>query len=1100
MRPFKHVAREGRGDSESYQNILGIDLGRFTAPWGEVPIVATTEAERITLYYWDDLEAMWASFEKRHDPVTFAGDTTFSPASWNWSDRVGVACSENTVYVVYKRALSPDPVSITVDRYQPSGGVNNHRLEFVGSQRLQSNAGAGVNELGQQIGRSLWAACDENGDLLVLFQLRTMTGFLTFTPWGLWAQKIRFNLDGSMDSDLKEIGEGGFDLDARLEQTRIIAVYRATSEAFRIPLAMARLGRHLTSGVDADPFYEPLRLSEISTQTLDSQTEGIPGGEHPQIQRTSPLLITMDRPTTLDLSVDIPFPLPPRRPHTIWDDGRMDKIAWLRDGVETFRGTLLTSDATTLPRSHAAMSQSTHLFEDRNGLVLHASPFAYFPVHVLSMSRETKELVLDVLHHRDFVGLFRTRLRATLSDGVLTVHDRAFEAWDIGHGQIGDPDKMEPSADGETRQFAPTTRLALTSALSAIARHSSADNTIGGHLAADTSREPVGFFAYTDLGDGCLRVVFASDMPATLSDPPPIDNEKVLRPEQVTGPHLACDEWIELEAADFVDSELIGYSVGLGVTNRSLGSALEVPIDFLLDACVIVNGDDCSAGDPPLNPLAGLSSAQLTKVDAFRVKRAAPLVLPLTLTNGRNVTVSATFHDPQQRCPDAPVGALVRDLAATLTVDLEGNAQNALWTITSSAFADQFLPPGPILPGAQAGFGAPQIVLTGNPVTVNGPPAGRWRLSVFIPDGAGNPPGAASDIDVQESSYDMIRALHRGVSRGQFHRIGNLNVSALQYDITYQAVDGEPPTSIAIATKPRRNTELRFRPNGLAQGLVDGSIVLSFSTDQLKLRFGLDVVFTVKSFALKIEYGRSFTAGMLMRDQRSRDALDGHLFEEGGFEQVDRRDPGRHAAIGGKPFGDARNYGHEVDVDVEMTLLGVGIPGLLAALATIGAFGIIQIIVGLLAPAVTPVVAIIGIITGVVVGVAVWILISILVPPYVENFITERINDQFASGEILNQLNDQPIVRYAGEGVAEAIARKALAAARDRGFNVPAPMGTNDDSAGFERSYGQLFQMVFVSDGTCRVLLRLDDCHDGIELPTPEPVEDDDDDGPVVIG
>ena len=591
MRPFKHVARQRfSGSPARYQNILGIDIARFQAPWGEVPIVATTEHERITLYYWNDLVPRWELFEREHEPLAVAGDTPAAPVDWNWSDRVAVACSRTTVHVVYKRRVADgDEVvtAIVLERYQPqdpSPGSTNHTLRLVDSRFVLNEAAA----LRLDIGRSLWAGCTTDA-LIVLTQQRVTNPLDAAADYELTVRKLEFDeTTGDDTSTTETIGRGGYDLDAHLSGPQLRAVFRPTPEAFRVPIgSLIGAGRQLDSGPGSDPFYVPLRLATVDVTTLNVTSETLPGGEHPRIQRINPLIVTMDRPL-LDLSLDPPvLPLPPARPRVVWEEGRVDKIAWLRDGAETFRGTLLTSDAQTIPRSHADLSAATHLFETRNGRLTHVAPFPFFPVQVLAVFRDDKELTLDLLHHRDFIGLFRTRIKADLADGALTVTDRAFEVWDIGHGQIGDPDALVPSADGETAQFLPTEALPLTASPGVILRRVRADNTMGGHLAADLTQDPVGFFAYSDLGDGGLRVIFAPDIPA-LTDPPPIDDEKVLRPEQVTGPHLRCDEWIELPAEDWIDAELIGYSVGVLTQGRSLGSALEVPIDFLRDACDII--------------------------------------------------------------------------------------------------------------------------------------------------------------------------------------------------------------------------------------------------------------------------------------------------------------------------------------------------------------------------------------------------------------------------------------------------------------------------------------------------------------------------------
>src|SRR5579859_447339 len=372
MRPHKHVAPQSDDTGPArYQNIIGIDLARFEAPWGQVPLVATTESDRKTLFYWDDLASRWAAAEQPHQPLSFDGDTPAAPTGWNWSDHVTLACSATAVYVVYKRALADDQSGLSpllLDQYRPQSTAGHHGLVHAGTQTLLAPAALA----GREIGRSLWASFHgASGELLVLCQVWSPASRFTPGGWALTLLRAHPNADGSLTIASSVVGEGGFDLDARLDGSQLLAVYRHTAEAFRAPvLQMLGAGLSLTSGPDSDSFYEPLQLTTLDVTTLQSATEALPGGEHPQIQSTGPLLITLDRPAALNLALDTPLlPLPPRRPHVIWNDQHTDKLAWLRQDGETFRGTLLTSDDRTIPRSHATMSTASHLFTIVDGLL-----------------------------------------------------------------------------------------------------------------------------------------------------------------------------------------------------------------------------------------------------------------------------------------------------------------------------------------------------------------------------------------------------------------------------------------------------------------------------------------------------------------------------------------------------------------------------------------------------------------------------------------------------------------------------------------------------------------------------------------------------------
>jgi hypothetical protein len=130
-------------------------------------------------------------------------------------------------------------------------------------------------------------------------------------------------------------------------------------------------------------------------------------------------------------------------------------------------------------------------------------------------------------------------------------------------------------------------------------------------------------------------------------------------------------------------------------------------------------------------------------------------------------------------------------------------------------------------------------------------------------------------------------------------------------------------------------------------------------------------------------------------------------------------------------------------------------------------------------------------IAGVVIVVALTIVITTRATQAVADFAREQVITTLTSDETLQRLNRLPLIRYTGESAAEAIARKALQQAREQVLPVPAPSGTDDEDAGRDRTRGQIFLMVATFEGSCRVLLRIDDC-DPTTLPDPRGVDTDD--------
>jgi hypothetical protein len=1074
MRPFKHVApTQGEGIAARLQSVLGISIARFTAPWGEIPVVATSEIDHITVLYWNIRRSRWDAIARPHADLSTGGAATDAPLAWNWSDRVGMAASRDTLFVVYKRASAdftdPNP-HLTIDRYRPLDPTGaSHDLRLLDSHQVPL-----LGTPGHALGRSVWCGVDpQTQTLLVLCQ--ALVGGIGFPPppprWQLLLLQVTFDASGSLTVKEKVLEDGGFDLDARIDGRQLLIAHRATPDAVRFPAALTiGGGLILTSDPQSDGFYQPLNLCQVNLDSLAVTSEQIPGGEHPQIQHTQPLLITFDRSRRTTVQLTPRILLPPARPHPIWSQSFIDKVAWLRQGGVDSRGVILSVDVNAIPRSLADFSESFHLFElGADGVLRHAMPFATAPIWLIGLTAGRKDLTLDILHHKPRVGLYRTRLTATVANREITASTVGFEVWDIGHAQIGDPSDLTPDATPENAQFEPTGELAVSASKDVLIQPSSADNTIGGHLVADLAHAPVGFFAYTDLGDGGLRVIFAPDIPA-LADPPPVETEKILRPEQVTGPHLPCEQWVEIHAAHFRPSNLPQYPVSIeDPPTRSLGSSLEVPIDSLDIAAALVQRPDGTTPDR----IAGLTNGDLDMMDAAILRLSAPpRDIALTTADGRSLTVTVT--------PGSPVNGVPFQLAGSV----DGVAAPMAWLLTP------IQPPGPggLPPPPAPGSGGGAV---GNPATVVVPLHGPHLLSVIINPPANTPippPDATTTIDIGASLQNRIWELPQAVYDKL--DVARVHLSFLQYEIDYNTPAGGART-VAIQHATERATQLRFRGGGAEQGQVDYRETLSMSLLPIDpnaasgtvghIHGALASVFDIEELSVSFAYGRPFTTGMLMRDQRAANILTQAISEDDRSDVIQRSDPLRHAAIGGKPIESASlSKKPDVQVVLATNLLTATAAAIVGGLTVLGLASLAATIAGLfslaaLAASMGPA----GIALGVAVAAALFAYLVFVLPRTVEGVVRDQISAAISAQETLDGLNDSPLLRFSGEGMAEAIARKALQAAIDQGLDVPKP-ATDPDQLGFDRFRGQTFQIVFVSDGICRVLLRLDNCEDDV--------------------
>ncbi len=1057
MRPFKHAApTNGNEQDFRYQNVLDISLTRFVTRTREIPVVVTSELGRITIYAWNDETRQWGSTERPHAPLTRTAATLQEPAAWNWSRHVSVASTADTLFVVYKRQQPPGQggdTRLVIDRF----GERNGGVQLIDSNELPQTA--------QEVfGFSLWAGVDEKRQRLLILVQR---GERFRVPLGEFTRSlalITLPLDNPGDLSARtttRVGDGGYDLAARLGGRTLTAVFRENAAAIRFPPPLQRL--EITSGPESDAFYLPLTLARVDLDTMTVTDETLPGGQHPQIQSLDPLIITSDRERSTTAEFDILFPLPPRQPRVLWKPTVTDKVAFIRQADGDARGVILSTPARALPRAFRPFRLVTHIIAPDENAIGYASPLDRFPVHLLQIEAREKGLALDILHHRAFMGLLRTRLTTSIEGGTLAVTDSVFEVWDIGHEQIGPPGQRVPDAEAENRQFRPIGPTQSHQSELATAEPVRIDNTIGGHLVADVDRQPAGFFAYTDMGDGGLRVVH-SERVGPLPEPPPVADAKHLLPENVTGPRMPGESWVQLDAEDWVDTEQPGYAITVFTMTKSLGGAPEVPIDLLREAVLNVNTGRQAAGEPQLDMISGLSETDLFAVDEFRAGVGGDLTIDRTAPDGSAMQITAL------------PGGFIERQEYELTVLVNGEvAETATWTFVPLP-APGLLPEAPLRPGDAPLLLLPlAMVAVTNPVVVRFPTAGRWRVSVFHGVGAQPAAGVFLDVTVADSIERLVWAAHEALSEGATYTIGSVRIQALQNVVTY-TVPAEGERIVAFEMLLARATQMRFRGNDDEQGLIDCRAHMTIDSTDVALDGPLALAFVVKDFHVDLLYERAFTPGVLMVDRRAFDPATGADLEGNPLDTIGRSDPLAHAAISSKPVGD-RRVTAIVAVRVELTPGGVVIPAILAALAIVGATAAAVTVVMLLDLLVVAVaLGAAGAALAVAVSIALAVFLAVIVPRLISDHVSEHARQQLESETTAEALDRQGLLRYGGEGLSEGIARQVITRAIEEDHTLAPPAAVDDEERiGNDRSRGQTFQMVFVSPGACRVLVRDDE-------------------------
>ena len=576
MRPSKHATHS----RSVAQEIFEISIARLRAKKADLPLVATAERDAITLFAWNEVGGKWTDARIDHSPIERVRGVPSISNTWNWSRRIGLA-SAKLIYVVCKRVLRSQegkteaPASLWVESF---------RIEDDGSLRQVQRTPVGMPSFIRQItirgrptfhtvfarpGFELWAGVDtKRQKLLVVTQ--TLGENATAEGDGAELTLLTCNLDRLDDArawEWKKLGAGGYGLDVRQADDALFLVYRQTAHSLRVPLPYGQsipvIDGSPQVSVDgeraSDSFFSPLQLLRVNLETSSVTKLELPGGEHPRIQNIEPLLIVSDRPQLRIRFGVVPRPEVGVQLQINWEIRGMQKLACLLDDQDRIaRGILMDLPSSDrLPRHAAPWMNVQDLFTEpaREGIGW-ASTWGRFPLEPQLFNRlSEKQFFFDFLHKTPTLTLNRSRiiLSPNFDLGGLTVGNLRSLVYDVNHAQIGPPAELVPDVTGENAQFAPFERLFQNSGNVLPAPGYSCDNTIGGALISDRDGVPYQFLAYTDLGDGGLRVIYDADL-GPPDEPPPIKKPKTLEPESVPGPGSGDERWIDLPAADWQDA------------------------------------------------------------------------------------------------------------------------------------------------------------------------------------------------------------------------------------------------------------------------------------------------------------------------------------------------------------------------------------------------------------------------------------------------------------------------------------------------------------------------------------------------------------------
>jgi hypothetical protein len=288
---------------------------------------------------------------------------------------------------------------------------------------------------------------------------------------------------------------------------------------------------------------------------------------------------------------------------------------------------------------------------------------------------------------------------------------------------------------------------------------------------------------------------------------------------------------------------------------------------------------------------------------------------------------------------------------------------------------------------------------------------------------------------------------------------------------------------LRLSLLPTHDTQFRFRGAAPGQGEIDYRINFTFQSSEVRTLGTLGSIVQVKSIKAAFAYGRSFNPAILTSERRSVDPVLRKTYDDsarnlgldlqpGEFdvETVRNRDGMTAPALSAKPFGDTSITVGPIQPDIQVrdwvkitvlvsALVALGLTPLLIPLLAI-------VLIPLVGPAVVAAATLATLVAILLAAGLAYVLVQFIAPLVLNQFVRDQICKTLSSTEFKGRLDDQFFMTYAGEGLAEALAVKALAEARNQGLNLP------DAEPGRRRFRAQFWQTVFVSDGRMRILVK----------------------------
>jgi hypothetical protein len=1053
------------------QVVLSIGLDLLHTREGLVPVVATAELGSFTVFWFAD--GKWKSWGRPHvaqDRRTIRPDQL---GELNWSQQVAVAAGRGFVALVYKRSLKDgDTPSVYIDVLEWRD--SDHTLVPTRPQPFAVPLDA-LRLIPQAF--DLWAEWRKDQLAIVLqaspFQLTFGHQLGPHTPIQVLPPHLVYLSVGMKDAQNSQLedtsawtrillDQGGYDFDVLRDGEQLYCVHRRRAETVSVNFANGgALGflignpQEPSSG-NALPkdVYAPLALVRLDLASGDPNVvaDNIGIGDHPQIHRANPFVVTADVTYWLisanqatAQTLITPTPL-----QTV-------KQLIMQAGNNWVQADFMDADQRFFP---------FHLFDFSRGQYLvsldqlQCGLATLLRTHqVLLVQRENrpqkKDQRLVFLHDGLVASYFSVATNSAPPE--LLIQGEGSSVWDINYRPIPIPGLQELFDEGENTQFrVPGNVPSQFSHEDGFKVQSflpvETATGLGGALTGKKGN-PAIFYAYVDRGDCGPRVMFTPGK--VVSDPRAPNNYKNLKPEFVEPGTGAGMRWVKFTTPDFVATHLPGYPAPQLFFDlpgpRAAASRIVALIDTLERfVTVTINGNPSDA--PVQNPL------NITQVTAGNIQDA----LLSTLSVGPTVAQDTPFHVQFSYAP----GMLFVMIAYTFTASTGGNDSGFQFKWTIEDLGQNAPPP---------------TVLNGNVVTHTFARDGDHRLTLQVTRADGTVSQLEKILTVMKSVWGLLTQVHDQISPTDptqpGAKVGDATVDISKYDLSFAGM-ASPTPSLNISFKPEHQTLFRCDSVDAGQGVVRLRMPVTAKSKDVTLAGSiawLSAFVTVNNVEIGITYERPFTPGVLMSDRRSLGSLTQTDTNEQTIESqtalaVSSNLP---SGLACKPIAPGTLHVDKVVVSLGLSALSSGsvevIVGVLlnAGLGPLLIASILSIAPGLavlVAAATLPV-----LVAAIAAAGLTQVLLFAWAPQWLSSFATGQVKHALITqaGSIASAMDGFGLAQYAGEALAETLAREAIKAARAQGANIPAP---TDD--GFNRARPDLFDMIVVTDKECMVLMR----------------------------